>query len=97
MVQSEDVLPIVCWLPLAPWLWRMSHLWCTDCTNSPDTKGHYVVVSVIVVIVVIALIVVNVVSVISVIAVIVVILVVASTKLETSDDLVLSFLFPEVK
>ena len=93
MVQAEDVLSIVCWPPLAPW-WRMSHLWCTDCTNSPDTKGHCIVVYVIVVIVVIALIVVNVVSVISVIAVIVVILVVASTKL---DDLVLSFLFPEVK
>ena len=86
--------------PFAPWLWRMSHLWCTDCTNSPDTKGHCIVVSVIVVIVVIvviALIVVNVVSVISVIAVIVVILVVASTKLEPPDDLVLSFLFAEVK
>ena len=65
-------------------------MWCTDCTNSPDTKGHCVVVSVIVVIGVIALIVVNVVSVISVIAVIVVILVVASTKLEPPDDLVLS-------
>ena len=87
MVQSEDVLPIVCWPPLAPW-WRMSHLWCTDCTNSPDTKGHCIVVSVIIGIVVIALSVVNVVSVISVIAVIVVILVVASTKLEPPDDLV---------